>query len=254
MNKEKPKKKSGTIVIIIFLLCIVAGGGYIGYKHFIADAKYDIEDTAVETKALDTYKWESDDREKEYKEMMDVMEDTDSSFFYIEEKESGYDTYMTLYQTDKNTFDSIASECRTADYVSRFMSKGCKVFFNWNYDTITDNQNTWFGGNSVSTYDGVALLYNGESPYNYFNDNGIKLSCDTFEITKLAVMKKHNDGIQSYQYLMIGNGDVTSVEKKSDPLNIYPDEGQTENLTIKISFMSDVNSKWMGADRVYVEK
>lgn len=226
-----------------------------------------IEEQPVETAYIDTIYYsntpdlEGYDEFNELTEILDVMENSEAQFFYIdyiEPEASG--SYFEIYQTDKATFDEKVGNAPKSDKASKTLTSGFNCFFNLEYDNMHDDvnedTNTWFKDVQIDI-DTVAW-----SGY-YIRDNKIKLSCEDVTPLKLGVM--HYDTTtedpngdpcveqNAYYYFFIGTADVTTVEKESDPMGYFAETGETKTITIKSFLDSNDLTKSFWVEGLFLE-
>lgn len=207
------------------------------------------EGKAVETKLIATYERDRDEAEI-YDDFLDMMVTSDAQYFYIDGEGNttpeGINEPFTLYQTDRMTVDEIASKGLSVDKAAKIMISEIEDFYNQSYEKITHGKQK--GSTLYNNYYLNANFANENETYcvyDYYKNNNLIISGDNWTFKKVAVhLYSDDDAGTMYKYLFVIEGDVTTGTKSNDPLNAFPEVGETEHMTIMVSAFIDKDGSY----------
>lgn len=254
----------GKIIQVTFIVAVLVVGGYFGYNWLTNTHGTSIEEIApVETELVGSVYTSNRTEADVNKEILDVMDEVDGQFFYLEER-MNEGRYLDIYKTDMNTFNEKVGNCPDAKKSSKKMSGGLKAFLNMNHSTIVSDPERWFGGLRQNDFRFNDKWPAGDFMYNYFKDNEIVISCDDFKVTKLGTMVysiSTEDPITgeaitpqtSYNRYTIGEGTVTTKNKIGDPNGYFPEVEESRAVKLKVFSGMDDTNMMFSVNQLYME-
>lgn len=241
-------KKISTILLILLLaVSLTACGG----------TEMEDQGVDVETEQIATMDPEySDDIPWQYKEVLDIMSESEAQFFYAGLDDMDNPQEMYVYQTNAAEFDADIEKFDAAK-VSKDLTKELEERFGYKYEEVyADKQvgSTYYNG-----YNTFCDFIKGEDKatlYDYYHDNQLNLSSEDWQITKLAVVQhgyNKEQNFRTYYFLALCEGDVTTDAKSADSLSLFPEAGASEHMSIKVVSWGSTMDKDVTIEDIFFE-
>lgn len=243
-------KKKGLILLAV--LTMMLGFTACGGTEIVE------EDSSVDTKLVAEI--DGVELERDNENVLKTMSETDAQFFYAEWQNLNSSESigpLNIYQTNMATANEIVGNGADSSKASKSVTKQLSDYFGYEFESITEGKQS--GSVDYPSYNTAVHFVKGgnnATVYDYYKDNEINLSSENWEVKKFGVLLQYvneEDNQKGYQYYLICEGDVTTQAKSSDPLELFPEVGESSHITVKISAFGTDADKECGIEDIFFD-